>query len=287
MYWAMAHMASVERPTHRLVLLYLGWRASSALDTWGEVWPSQDDVLDVTGVDRKTLRAALKTFQEGLLPLVEDTGRRTGKTKQIVVYRLIGVPTMEEVREISMDAIRSHRRGPETEGSENGPVRASKGCRSGPERGPKTDHGKDRETHGCADAGARAHEDLAVGGGPAVEFDDWYGAYPKRQKRADAEKAWRKLGPDDQRAAWRDVVELERGKRDPDWIRDGGQYVPNPATYLNGRRWQDEWTPREVTDGRTEAHQRGARGAGVQRPVDAGIEHHRRVLEERFGRGSS
>lgn len=24
------------------------------------------------------------------------------------------------------------------------------------------------------------------------------------------------------------------------WTKDGGQFVPNPATYLNQRRWEDE-----------------------------------------------
>lgn len=26
----------------------------------------------------------------------------------------------------------------------------------------------------------------------------------------------------------------------PDWIKDGGQYIPLPATWLNGRCWEDE-----------------------------------------------
>ena len=24
------------------------------------------------------------------------------------------------------------------------------------------------------------------------------------------------------------------------WIRDGGQYIPHPATWINGHRWEDE-----------------------------------------------
>jgi hypothetical protein len=25
-----------------------------------------------------------------------------------------------------------------------------------------------------------------------------------------------------------------------DWTKNNGQYIPLPATYLNGRRWEDE-----------------------------------------------
>ncbi|TRO38611.1 hypothetical protein EQ832_12025 [Pseudomonas sp. ALS1131] len=27
-----------------------------------------------------------------------------------------------------------------------------------------------------------------------------------------------------------------------DWIKDGGQFVPLPASWLNGHRWEDELT---------------------------------------------
>jgi anti-sigma factor RsiW len=35
------------------------------------------------------------------------------------------------------------------------------------------------------------------------------------------------------------LADVERRKNLPDWKKDGGQFVPNPATYINGRRWED------------------------------------------------
>ena len=29
-------------------------------------------------------------------------------------------------------------------------------------------------------------------------------------------------------------------KRSEQWTKDGGQFIPNPTTWLNGRRWEDE-----------------------------------------------
>ena len=57
--------------------------------------------------------------------------------------------------------------------------------------------------------------------------------------KADARKAFAKLGPD--AALVEDMLRaLDWQKRLPEWTRDGGQFVPYPATWLNGRRWEDE-----------------------------------------------
>ncbi|TBV01264.1 hypothetical protein DNK34_21550 [Pseudomonas dryadis] len=29
----------------------------------------------------------------------------------------------------------------------------------------------------------------------------------------------------------------------PDWLKDNGQFVPLPASWLNGKRWEDELAP--------------------------------------------
>lgn len=72
---------------------------------------------------------------------------------------------------------------------------------------------------------------------PLVGFEAFWTAYPKKTHRQDAERAWQKLAPDD--ALARQIVAAVRVHAEhPAW-RDT-KYVPNPATYLNGRRWDDE-----------------------------------------------
>ncbi|MUU13084.1 MAG: hypothetical protein EP146_18340 [Oscillibacter sp.] len=41
------------------------------------------------------------------------------------------------------------------------------------------------------------------------------------------------------------LAALERQKCSDRWQRDGGQYIPDPTTWLNGRRWEDELFPAE------------------------------------------
>ena len=70
---------------------------------------------------------------------------------------------------------------------------------------------------------------------PDAAFAAFWQAYPRHTGRAAAIKAWTKLAPDDAlRATLLQAIEHQRaGWTDP-------QYIPHPATWLNGRRWQDE-----------------------------------------------
>lgn len=70
-------------------------------------------------------------------------------------------------------------------------------------------------------------------------FAAFWAAYPKKAGKADALKAWNKLAPD---VVLQEQMgkALEVQKQSQQWRKDGGQYIPMPATWLNGRRWEDE-----------------------------------------------
>ena len=69
-------------------------------------------------------------------------------------------------------------------------------------------------------------------------FDQWYDSYGKKVGRANAEKAWRKLKPEERDACLGCVKRYVQSTPDI-------QYRPHPATYLNQRRWEDEIITRE------------------------------------------
>lgn len=70
-------------------------------------------------------------------------------------------------------------------------------------------------------------------------FDAFWSAYPKKRGKEKARRAWKKLKPDI--ALCRTMAAaLERDKASRDWRKDAGAYIPYPATWLNGRRWEDE-----------------------------------------------
>lgn len=83
-------------------------------------------------------------------------------------------------------------------------------------------------------------------GTPAADgqsnFDVFWKAYPKKTGKDAAAKAFakRKVGQELLALMLKAIGEQRRSEQ---WLRDGGQYIPNPATWLNQGRWQDEAQP--------------------------------------------
>lgn len=69
-------------------------------------------------------------------------------------------------------------------------------------------------------------------------FVMFWAAYPKRKARKDAEKAWSQVRGDDHVEAI--LAALAWQTQQADWLKEGGQFVPYPASYLRGERWTDE-----------------------------------------------
>jgi hypothetical protein len=69
-------------------------------------------------------------------------------------------------------------------------------------------------------------------------FDRFWELYPRKQGKILAGRAWNKLQPDEELVEWI-LKALHAQCAWPDWIRDNGQYIPYPATWLNGHRWND------------------------------------------------
>jgi hypothetical protein len=79
----------------------------------------------------------------------------------------------------------------------------------------------------------------ATAGGDAGGFDQFWTLYPRKEKKRDARKAWDTLAPTPELVA-RILAALTWQRDNPRWREDQGRYVPHPASYLNGRRWEDE-----------------------------------------------
>lgn len=70
-------------------------------------------------------------------------------------------------------------------------------------------------------------------------FEQFWDAYPKKKSKGAARKAWDKLHVDSTMLATI-LQAIERAKQSEDWQKDGGQYIPYPATWLNAEGWEDE-----------------------------------------------
>lgn len=70
-------------------------------------------------------------------------------------------------------------------------------------------------------------------------FAEFWSAYPRKVGKADAVKAWGKIKPDPE--TMKDIVAAIAVQSESEqWTKHNGQFIPHPATWLNGRRWEDE-----------------------------------------------
>lgn len=74
-----------------------------------------------------------------------------------------------------------------------------------------------------------------------AEFDIFWKAYPKKKSKGEAEKAWKSIKPSEE--LLKTILSgLSAAKTSRDWTKEGGRYIPHPATWLRAKGWEDEQT---------------------------------------------
>ena len=70
-----------------------------------------------------------------------------------------------------------------------------------------------------------------------IEFSDFWGMYPRRVAKKDARRAWEKIPASQHQTILAALFEWRRI-----WLdRDETDFIPYPASWLNGERWEDEF----------------------------------------------
>lgn len=71
------------------------------------------------------------------------------------------------------------------------------------------------------------------------DFELFWAAWPRKVAKAEARKAWAqtaRVRPDLQTI----LTAIKAACGTEQWMRGQGQYIPHPATWLRGERWEDE-----------------------------------------------
>lgn len=73
-------------------------------------------------------------------------------------------------------------------------------------------------------------------------FEEFWKEYPNKTAKKKAEQIWDKImtlnKPDE--IYPKIMAGLARAKKSQQWLKDDGQYIPHPTTWLNQERWNDE-----------------------------------------------
>jgi hypothetical protein len=70
-------------------------------------------------------------------------------------------------------------------------------------------------------------------------FSRFWSVYPKKKSKNSAFKAWMKIKPSEEFTE-KIIKAVQKQKLWPEWQKDGGQFIPYPATWLNSGGWDDE-----------------------------------------------
>lgn len=70
-------------------------------------------------------------------------------------------------------------------------------------------------------------------------FDEFWNAYPNKKAKTNAKRAWMKIKPTEVLFT-KIMAAIEAAKHSEDWQKENGRFIPHPATWLNGGRWEDE-----------------------------------------------
>lgn len=205
-----AMKTKVGNPLRKLVLIKLADNASDQ----GECWPSYQHIADQCEIDRSTVRKHIKQLAGQGLVRIENRDGPKGNSTNLYFLTLGGVGQ------------KSTPVGPESTGVGAGPT---------PPVGPEST----RISHSSEPV--KEPKPTCISG-QVDGFDQFWKLYPKKKSRKDAAKAWAKLSPN---AELRQtlITALAGHCVSEDWTKDGGRYVPNAATWLNGERWHDELKP--------------------------------------------
>jgi len=72
-------------------------------------------------------------------------------------------------------------------------------------------------------------------------FTTFWKAYPKKESKEAAWKMWKKM-PAPASTVRKILTALEWQKKSEQWLKENGQFIPLPATYLNAAKWEDQPT---------------------------------------------
>lgn len=207
----------VGNPLRKLVLIKL---ADNANDK-GECWPSYQHIADQCEISRRSVINHIAALEE-MGFLVKEMRAGTHKPNASNLYHL----------NLNGESPAPCGESPSLGGGESPAPRTSHSLEPVNEPTPITPKGVD-ERPAPVKLKPKKPDDQER------KFNLFWSLYPRKTNKQAAVKAWQKLKPSN------DLFDkimhaLSKHCVSDGWQRDGGQFIPHPSTWINGKRWDDE-----------------------------------------------
>jgi hypothetical protein len=115
-------------------------------------------------------------------------------------------------------------------------------CPQMPAIAPDLGDGPDTDTDTNTDTDLNSLSSLSSS---ESEFEQFWACYPVKVGKKDAKKAWRKA--EDLPPLFDILKAIDNAKNSHQWLKENGQFIPNPSTWLNQGRWADEPTKKPIS----------------------------------------
>lgn len=110
----------------------------------------------------------------------------------------------------------------------------------------RSDHGKGHRL----EAKGNGNRLEARGYGTDDRFEQFWFVYPKKVGKDAARREWDKLAPDNDLSDLM-ISRVREQSASAQWLKDNGQFIPHPRTWLHQGRWKDEATEAPSISDRT------------------------------------
>ena len=189
----------------------------------------------------KLLASLLFPLKEIRASQIEDALRKLTSAELVTLYTVGGKPFLQ------MNTWNRHQRVRDSKEKYPGPEKSDFAASCGelpqvaascgelrPESNPTQS-----ESQSQSESEAQSESKSARAGELADGFDLFWAAYPRHTAKETAKKAFDKLNPSAELLTT--ILDaISRQKTSVQWTKDGGQFIPHPATWLNQHRWEDE-----------------------------------------------
>lgn len=114
----------------------------------------------------------------------------------------------------------------------------SSGYKVAPSRGLVGAKEKDKEKDNSSSL--KEEESIRRGIEYSESFIEFWKAYPRKESKADAWKAWSVHVAKNKIENATIISAIEWQRKSNQWTKDNGQFIPMPATWIRGHRWEDQ-----------------------------------------------
>ena len=192
----------------------------------------------------KVLKADLFPLKDGVtLSQIENALNKLSTVGMVQVYMYDQKPFLQLVTWEKYQNVRNHKsKYPQPPSLSDGITQLNTNeynCIQSPANAPVIQSESESESESKSESEGADALSHTHGQEPASGFDSFWSAYPKKVGKGAAQKAWKKIKPNKELVA-KMLEAVAVAKTSRQWLDNGGQFIPHPATWLNQERWEDE-----------------------------------------------